>query len=184
VHISSAVYENDIYEKNGSVVIHKSSLKNRGKIVGAYASLWKKGSNIPFTVYVEFEEYAKYKTDYKTGAKELMSTWKTMPATMICKVAESQVLRMAFQGLFGSTYDESEQWQKIEEEVPNKKEIDSTYENVEEVKETLDWNEKIKNSNTTKELLKVWSDMSKAEQAQMQELFTQRKIEIGNAATK
>jgi hypothetical protein len=33
---------------------------------------------------------------------------------MICKVAESQVLRMAYQGIFAGTYEESEKWEIAE----------------------------------------------------------------------
>lgn len=100
VHIASPIYANDIYEKTNGQVTHKTSLKNRGELVGAYCSLWKKNCNIPFTVEVLFSEY-----------KKTTKIWQDIPATMICKVAESQCLRMAYQGVFAGTYDESENWQ-------------------------------------------------------------------------
>ena len=102
VHTASAIYENDIYEKNNGVITHKTTLKNRGALIGGYCSLWKKNCNIPFTVEVMLAEYGKQ-----------TQIWKQIPATMIAKVAESQVLRMAYQGIFAGTYDESEEW-KIE----------------------------------------------------------------------
>lgn len=100
VHIASPIYANDTYEKVNGQVTHKTSLKNRGELVGAYCSLWKKNCNIPFTVEVLFSEY-----------KKTTKIWQDIPATMICKVAESQCLRMAYQGIFSGTYDESENWQ-------------------------------------------------------------------------
>jgi phage recombination protein Bet len=97
VHRSFSVYENDQFKiKNGNPD-HEFTLKNRGKLIGAYAELIKKGIDQSFVVYVDFSEY-------NTGR----SNWKKMPATMISKVAEAQVLRMAYQNLFSGTYSEDE----------------------------------------------------------------------------
>ena len=58
---------------------------DKGKLVGAMASVWRKDMERPFTVTVNFEEYNKRQ-----------GNWNTMPQTMIVKVAESQALRKAF----------------------------------------------------------------------------------------
>lgn len=63
---------------------HRINAKNRGKILGAYAIVFRKGGE-PTIAYVNFDEYNR-------GA----SAWKTHPAAMIRKVAETQALKMAF----------------------------------------------------------------------------------------
>lgn len=103
-HIVDAVYENDDFRIVDGAVAHSYNLKNRGRLVGAYCTVQRKSSTRPMYVFVELREY-----DLAYG------NWKKMPATMIKKVAEAQALRMAFQSLFGGTYDESERW-KIEED--------------------------------------------------------------------
>ena len=98
VHRSFAVYENDQFKIKNGVPDHEFTLKNRGKLIGAYAELIKKDIDQSFVLYVDFQEY-------NTGR----SNWKKMPATMISKVAEAQVLRMAYQNLFSGTHSEDEQ---------------------------------------------------------------------------
>lgn len=100
-HIVDAVYENDEFEVVNGQPKHRYSLKNRGKLIGAYCVVYRKDTENPYFVYVDFNEYNKG-----------FSNWKSMPATMIKKVAEAQALRGAFQGVFAGTYDESEQWEK------------------------------------------------------------------------
>jgi len=100
VHRAFAVYENDIFKMTNGVPNHEFTLKNRGKLVGGYAELWKKDIDQPFVIYCELKEY-------DTG----FSNWKKMPATMIAKVPEAQVLRMAYQEIFSGTYSEDEQWE-------------------------------------------------------------------------
>lgn len=84
---SCEVCENDsfvldlINPKNNS---HQINAKNRGKILGAYAIVFRKGGE-PTISYVNFE-------DYNRGA----NAWKTHPAAMIKKVAETQALKLAF----------------------------------------------------------------------------------------
>lgn len=98
VHRSFAVYENDNFKIKNGIPDHEFVLKNRGKLIGAYAELVKKEIDQSFVVYVEFSEY-------NSG----QSNWKKMPATMISKVAEAQVLRMSYQDLFSGTHSEDEQ---------------------------------------------------------------------------
>lgn len=58
----------------------------KGNIVGATATLWKKGSLHPFEVEVDFKEYYNEKNDL----------WKSHPGAMIQKVAKVLVLKEAF----------------------------------------------------------------------------------------
>ena len=96
---SAAVFQNDIFEMTNGVPTHKFGNAERGKIVGAYCTVFLKNIAVPFTSYVIFAEYSSGK-----------STWVSKPATMIEKVAQAQAFRGAFQGLFQNTYDESEKW--------------------------------------------------------------------------
>jgi phage recombination protein Bet len=69
-------------------------LKERGKIIGAYCLVFRKGGE-PTIEFVDFETYNKG-----------FSAWKTHPSEMIKKVAESHALKKAF-GISGiqSEYD-------------------------------------------------------------------------------
>jgi phage recombination protein Bet len=96
-HIAQAVYENDSFGVVDGVPQHSFKLTERGKLMGAYGLARRKGITQPFFKYVELKEYDKQ-----------FSNWKTMPVTMIEKVAEAQVLRGAYQGIFAGTFDESE----------------------------------------------------------------------------
>lgn len=98
-HVVNAVYENDGFEIIEGQPQHKvNSFKDRGNLVGAYCCVYRKNLRVPFFVTVNLDEY-----------KKNQSTWKTIPETMIKKVAEAQALRGAYQGVFRGTYDESEQ---------------------------------------------------------------------------
>lgn len=109
-HNVQAVYSNDLIEiENGEVKRHIPNLREPGELIGAYCILWRAGKK-PFFHIVRFREYYKG-----------LSNWKSMPETMLKKVAEAQTLRMAFQGIFRGTYDESEDWTETE----NKSEITS-----------------------------------------------------------
>lgn len=104
-HSTFAIYENDDFSCKNGEVNHNFKLKNRGALIGAYCIVYVKNRK-PFIVIVNINEY-----DKKQG------TWKIMPETMICKVAESQALRGAFQGTFAGTYSEEENWLPIDHEV-------------------------------------------------------------------
>ncbi len=150
-HQSDAVYENDKFDVNNGVINHSYGLTNRGKLIGAYCMTKRKNSSKPQFVFCELEEYStgqslwaeiqwkdnKYGGKYKQGGK---------PATMIKKVAESQCLRLAFQDMFGGTYDELEDHHETIDVTPDKeskkekfsnliksKEIDSSKEKIEPV---------------------------------------------------
>jgi phage recombination protein Bet len=97
-HIVNSVYENDGFSiKNGQPEHIVNSFKDRGVLVGAFCTVYKKTQQMPFFVMVKLDEYNKGQ-----------SNWKPMPDTMIKKVAEAQALRGAYQGIFRGTYDESE----------------------------------------------------------------------------
>ena len=97
---SDAIYSNQqiIKDHTGRYTI-TSSYSDRGKLVGAIASVNIKGADYPITVEVSLSEYMGY------------NLWKSKPETMIKKVAESQAIRKAFPELFNGTYDETERWE-------------------------------------------------------------------------
>lgn len=97
-HYAEAVYSNDEFRMVDGVPHHEWELKDRGELLGAYGVAYRKGIKKPFFVFAPIKEYNKNH-----------STWRTMPETMIKKVGEAQVLRMAFMERFEGTYDESEQ---------------------------------------------------------------------------
>ena len=126
-HEKAAIYENDTFEVKDGRIHHKFNLKNRGRIIGAWCEVYRKGIDHPFREIVNFDEYYKghknpdgsIKKRYNSYSKQWEdmkpTNWDTMEATMIQKVAEAQALRMAYQGIFAGTYDESENW-KVESE--------------------------------------------------------------------
>lgn len=97
-HQVDAIYANDTFKMLGGKPEHSYSLQDRGKLIGAYAVVYRKESE-PYFLTVKFEEYT-------TGK----SLWAKKPETMIKKVAEAQALRGSFQGVFAGTYDQSEEW--------------------------------------------------------------------------
>jgi phage recombination protein Bet len=98
-HIVNAVYESDKFTIiNGQPEHIVNSFKDRGALIGAFCAVYKKNQQVPFFVTVNLAEYNKGQ-----------SNWKSMPETMIKKVAESQALRGAYQGIFAGTFDESEE---------------------------------------------------------------------------
>lgn len=94
---SSEVRENDTFEMDipSGTVNHKYSWKERGEIVGAYAICKPRGCELATIEWVTMEAYNKG-----------YNTWKSDPAAMIKKVAETHALKKAY-GLSGlaSEYD-------------------------------------------------------------------------------
>jgi len=110
-HFSAPIYENDKFIIKNGIPEHESAeYKNRGALIAAYACVYTKGDVLRFWQRVELSEY---------NLKQ--SNWNSKPQTMICKVAEAQVLRGAFQGTFAGTYDESENWIDTKVEVMESK---------------------------------------------------------------
>lgn len=93
---SSEVRANDEFEIDiaNNKIKHTFGVKDRGNIIGAYAIAFRKDGE-PTIEYVEFSTYNKG-----------YNTWKSHPADMIKKVAETKVLKKAF-GISGvqSEYD-------------------------------------------------------------------------------
>jgi len=92
-------------KKDGSVV---PTCLDPKELAGAVCKVWRKDMQYPFVVAVALHEY-------NTGK----SNWSKMPETMIKKVAESQVLRRAFNisGLYAPEEMEQAQTQTITEKV-------------------------------------------------------------------
>lgn len=116
-HLVDAVYENDSFSVRNGEVNHEYGLKNRGRLIGAYCIVYKKGLK-PFFNLVKLSEYS-------TG-KSLWNEQTGKPETMIKKVAESQTIRAAFQGIYAGTYDESENWIEAQEVNPIQQAIQPT----------------------------------------------------------
>lgn len=100
-HTVDSVCENDSFSVSNGVPSHSYTPGNRGKVIGAYCTVYLKNTRAPFFVFCEMAEYS-------TGK----SLWLSKPSTMIKKVAEAQALRGAFQGVFAGTYSEAEQWEE------------------------------------------------------------------------
>lgn len=84
---SCDVCENDelvLDMMNPSQNKHLINQKSRGRVVGAYAIVFRHNSE-PTIAYVNFSEYDRG-----------VNAWKTHPAAMIKKVAETQALKLAF----------------------------------------------------------------------------------------
>lgn len=106
---SSAIYENDDFNVswvNGELesFTHSHGIKDRGDVVGAWASLKYHGLKPLFKV-VMTEEYDKKK-----------SVWKSNKSAMIVKVAEKEVCRLG-EGVSGIY---------IEEEMPDEYSLENT----------------------------------------------------------
>ena len=87
-------------EKAGEITIKVDPWD--GELWGAEATLKRSDIAEPFSVRVPLKEYNR-------GNR----VWNEKPETMIKKVAESQVLSMAFPEM-GGVYDESERWDEAE----------------------------------------------------------------------
>lgn len=140
-HQCDAVYENDEFSIKAGEVHHTYTLKNRGRIVGAYCITKRKSSSKPIFVYAEFKEYS-------TG-RSLWNEQNGKPATMIKKVAEAQCLRMCFQELFGGTYTE-EEMEKVPEKIVQVETVQTT--DATELKKVMD--EELVNYEKDSEVLK------------------------------
>ena len=93
---SSEVREKDVFKIDiaNNKIKHEFGIEERGAILGAYAIVFRKGGE-PTIEYVDFKTYNKG-----------WNAWKTHPAEMIKKVAETHALKKGF-GISGiqSEYD-------------------------------------------------------------------------------
>lgn len=92
-HQSDSVYENDDFKVVNGEIHHTYSLKDRGKIVGAYCITKRKSASKSVYYFVKFSEYNSGK-----------SLWASKPDLMIRKCAEANALRASFQDVLGGTY--------------------------------------------------------------------------------
>lgn len=89
---------------NGKVQYREGSFMVKGEsLLGGWAEVYRKDRSTPFRNEVALEEYERRKKD-----GTVMSNWKTMPATMIRKVALVQSLREAFPDELGGLYSPEE----------------------------------------------------------------------------
>lgn len=89
--------DGNLAHRNGTLVLPNETL------VGGWAKVYRKDWSIPFETVVSMDEYMRRKKD---GTP--MANWRTMPATMIRKVALSQALRETFTGDYQGMYSEEE----------------------------------------------------------------------------
>lgn len=83
---------NELVEVEGSFILPTDQL------LGGWCKVFRKDRKVPVVSRVSFQEFSKNQ-----------STWKTMPATMIRKVAEAQAFREAFPVNLGGMYIAEEQ---------------------------------------------------------------------------
>ena len=98
---SDGIYTNDVItEGNNGTLIIRHNWADMGQLIAGYAVVFVTGRK-PTVRKVLRSEFDKKQNN-----------WKSMPETMIKKVAEAQALRFAFPDLFSGTYHESEQWKE------------------------------------------------------------------------
>jgi phage recombination protein Bet len=95
---------NEIVEMEGSFTIQGD------KLVGGWAKVYRKDRDHPVVSKVSMGEYS-------TGK----STWNSMPATMIRKVAIVNALREAFPAALGAMYTEDDKQEPVAQETPQER---------------------------------------------------------------
>ncbi len=86
--------------------IKRGVIKENGKLVGAWAEVYRSDWAQPAREEVSFDEYCQKKKDGNP-----MRLWASMPETMIKKVAEAAALRMAFPEDLSGIYSHEEMHQ-------------------------------------------------------------------------
>ena len=103
---------NYVGKRNGIAVLNRKDeieyregtiMLNGEELLGGWCKVYMRNLEHPVFVSVQFEEAAKTKNN-----GELQATWKTMPKTMIEKVAVVRALRQAMTEVFGGTYSAEE----------------------------------------------------------------------------
>ena len=82
---SDVVYEGDKFSKTSEGINHSYDVNKRGKIIGAYAMVYRDDRKIPAFFFAPMK-------DYDRGA----GVWQQYPHAMIVKVAEAMALKRAF----------------------------------------------------------------------------------------
>jgi len=96
--VANVVYENDNFSMNPveGTIAHDFGVKNRGKLVGAYAILKRKGM-VTAVQWIDFDEY-----------KRKTKIWDEKPEIMITKVARATLLRREYPDNFSGIYTDAE----------------------------------------------------------------------------
>ena len=94
------LYEGDQLKIVNGMPEHIQALSAKSDLIGAYGILKKKDSSRPIYLQVSLAEYA--------SKDKFWSKSQGKPSTMICKVCESQLIRMAYQELFTGSYSDTE----------------------------------------------------------------------------
>jgi phage recombination protein Bet len=94
---AGAVYSGDTFSRrpDGSVD-HTIALEDRGKLVGAYALVWRHHWTRPAYAWASWIEYGAKQARDADGNLRKYSPWAKYPSAMIEKQAESMALRQAF----------------------------------------------------------------------------------------
>jgi phage recombination protein Bet len=96
--------EGVIVQRGDTVASRPGEMVYAGEILlGGWCKVFRDDRDVPELKEVMLSEFLKTKFD---GSP--MSTWKTMPASMIVKVARSQALRQAFPAELSGLYSEAE----------------------------------------------------------------------------
>lgn len=89
-----------VEDKDGNIKNIEGTFMPKGStLLGAWAKVYRKSQSHPRSVSVNFNEYCKVGKDGKP-----MSSWASMPAIMIEKVAKVSALREAFPNEFSGMY--------------------------------------------------------------------------------
>lgn len=96
-HTVYPIYDNSNIAIDGDkvVVTINGAMSN---LMGAIGFLWKKDMSAPYVHQVDIEDYR-----HIDGA-----FWKSMPCTMLTKVCEVGLFRLAYPELFSGTYEKDE----------------------------------------------------------------------------
>ena len=92
-----------VMRNNEPVEVEGSFILPTDQLLGGWCKVFRKDRKVPVVSRVSFQEFSKNQ-----------STWKTMPATMIRKVAEAQAFREAFPVNLGGMYIAEEQTPDIQ----------------------------------------------------------------------
>jgi len=101
---SDVIREGDSFERTPEGgVAHGYAQTGRGKVVGAYALVYRKDRGRPTYFFAPWNEYGEPNVKPRQNHAEKYSPWFNYPSAMILKVAEAMALKRAFSisGLVG-----------------------------------------------------------------------------------
>ena len=134
----------------------------------ATAIVYKKGSDRPFIVSVNYREYVQ-----KTAKGDITQFWRDKPETMLKKVAESQVLRKAFDitGLYAEEeYNQDVIDVKVEEKPTKPKSLND----IQNVDYSSELYAKMIGNNVTHEKIKQY--LSSKNDDELKELYSNKEL--------